>query len=254
MLAREGKSQFHLFPPTNQRYRPNPGSQGAFLDSDVAPRCSARHVLKLRGFRRSGCAPHQRSLARQLPLRVRGRFMRTIITKNDQEICDVAHPERLDLREDRGAIACIDCARQYPNLRTLLLNLNADGSPFTTFGSKVWASSEGPGAEPSEFASRIDLIISAGRNPPDEVQYHDLARRLAELLEREPGDPLRAELRISPARLEGGRQGFCLRVLLLARAAAQQQAQLRWSLGLARLQQALLFLARAIRQNRVSTG
>lgn len=180
--------------------------------------------------------------------------MRTIITKNDQDICNVAHPERLDLREDPGAIARIDCARQYPNLRTLLLNLNADESPFTTFGCKLWASGEGPGAEPIEFASRIDLIVSEGRNEPDEVHYEDLARRLAELLEREPADALRAELQISPARLGGGRQGFCLRLLLFARAAAQQQAQLRWSLGLARLQQALLFLARAIRQNRVSTG
>jgi hypothetical protein len=188
-------------------------------------------------------------------LRVLGRTpMRAIIKKNDQETCNVAHPEWLDLREDPGAIARIDCARQYPNLRALLLNLNADESPFTTFGCTVWASTEALGAEPNEFASRIGLVFSQGTGEPGEVQYADLARRLAELLESEPGDALRAELQISPAKLTGGRQGFCLRLFLFARGAGEKQAQLRWNLGLVRVQQALLFLARAIRQksNRLS--
>jgi hypothetical protein len=78
-----------------------------------------------------------------------------------------------------------------------------------------------------------------------------LADRLAALLEREPGDSLRVELQILPAQSAGGRQGFCLRLLLFSRGAGQQQAQLRWSLGLARVQQALLFLGRAIRQGRL---
>ena len=182
--------------------------------------------------------------------------MRVIITKDDtkddREICRVAHPERLDLREDPGAIARIAVARQYPNLGGLLLNLNADESPFSTFGCKVWAATESAGAEPIEFASRIDLIVSGGADEPDEAHYAALARRLAALLEREPGEALRVELHISPAQLAEGRQGFCLRLLLFARGEGQKQACLRWSLGLARVQQALLFLARAIRQNRVS--
>jgi hypothetical protein len=175
--------------------------------------------------------------------------MRAVVTKDSQEICNVAHPERLDLREDPGTIARIDCARQYPNLRALLLNLNADESPFTTFGCKVWASTEASGATPNEFVSRIALVFSQGTGEPDELQYADFARRLAELLESEPGDALRAELQISPAKLSGGRQGFCLRLFLFARGAGEKQAQLRWNLGLVRMQQALLFLARAIRQN-----
>jgi hypothetical protein len=174
-------------------------------------------------------------------------------TKDDREICRVAHPERLDLREDPGAIARIAVARQYPNLGGLLLNLNADESPFSTFGCKVWAATENAGAEPIEFASRIDLIVSRGADEPDEAHYDDLARRLAALLECEPGDALRVELHISPAQLAGGRQGFSLRLLLFARGQGREQARLRWSLGLARVQQALLFLARAIRHNRVSS-
>ena len=177
-------------------------------------------------------------------------LMRAIITRNDRETCDVAYPERLDLREDPGAIARVDCARQYPNLRALLLNLNDDESPFTTFGCKVWASTEASAAEPNEFASRIGLVTSHGKELGEDG-YADLARRLVGLLEREPGDALRAELQILPATLAGGQLGFCLRFLLLARGAGEKQAQLRWNLGLARVQQALLFLARAIRQNQI---
>jgi hypothetical protein len=58
------------------------------------------------------------------------------------------------------------------------------------------------------------------------------------------------ELQISPAAFSGGRQGFCMRLLLFS-TGERQQAQLRWNLGLARVQQALLFLARAIRQGRL---
>src|SRR5256885_1945305 len=145
-----------------------------------------------------------------------GSPMRAIITKNDQETCNIAHAERLDLREDPGAIARIDCARQYPNLRALLLNLNAEESPFSTFGCKVWASTEALGATPNELASRIALVFSQGSGEPGEVQYADFARRLAELLESEPGDGLRAELQISPAKLAGGPHRFCMRVFPIA--------------------------------------
>lgn len=178
--------------------------------------------------------------------------MRVIVTKDSGHICSVARPERLDLREEPGTIERIDVARQHPALRGLLLNLNADESPFSTFGCKVWAATEGTGVEASVFASRIDLVVWQGAEELGQAQYEDLANRLAELLEREPGDALRVELQISPAQFAGGRQGFCLRLLLFASGAAPEQARLRWSLGIARVQQALLFLARAIRQNRVS--
>lgn len=178
--------------------------------------------------------------------------MRVIVTNDSEQSSPVAGPERLDLREEPGAIERIDAARQHPALRGLLLNLNTEESPFSTLGCKVWTATQGAGAEPSVFASRIDLIVWQGAAGLGQAQYEDLATRLAGLLEREPGDALRVELQIAPAQFVGGRQGFCLRLLLFASGAAQEQARLRWTLGLVRVQQALLFLARAIRQNRVS--
>jgi hypothetical protein len=179
--------------------------------------------------------------------------MRVTVTKDSLARRSLADSERFDLHDDPRSIGRIEPARQHPSLRGLLLNLNADESPFSTFGCKVWAATESAGAEPIEFASRIDLIVSRGADEPDEAHCDDLARRLAALLECEPGEALRVELHISSAQLAGGRQGFCLRLLLFARGEGPEQARLRWSLGLARVQQALLFLARAIRQNRVST-
>ena len=179
--------------------------------------------------------------------------MEVIVTKDDRERCSIASPERLDLRGEPGAIVRIDAARQYPSLGGLLLNLNAEESPFSTLGCKVWSDGEGAGAEPCIFASRIDLVVSHGADEAGEAQYDDLARQLAGLLEPEPGDALRVELHISPAQVAGDRQGFSLRLFLFARGAGEQQAQVRWSLGLARVQQALLFLARAIRRNREAT-
>jgi hypothetical protein len=176
--------------------------------------------------------------------------MRVIVINDGGPGCTFDGPERLNLRAEPDAIERIDAARKHPALRALLLNLNSDESPFATFGCKVW-DAQSDDAELNIFASRIDLVISQAANP-GRAQYDEMATRLAGLLEREPGDALRAELHISPAKFAGGRDGFCLRLFLFARAAAEEQAKLRWNLGLARLQQALLFLARAIRQNRVS--
>jgi len=175
--------------------------------------------------------------------------MRVTVTKDSQARRSLADSERFDLHDDPRSIGRIETARQHPCLRGLLLNLNEDESPFSTLACKVWSVKEA--ADSAEFASRIDLVASQDGQQLDEAQYQDLAGRLAELLEREPGDALRVELQILPAEFAGGRQGSCLRLLLFSRAAAQEQAKLRWSLGVARVQQALLFLARALRQARL---
>jgi len=177
--------------------------------------------------------------------------MRVIVTRDSQETSSLAYAGSLDLHEDPGAIERIDVARQYPALRGVLLNLNADESPFSTLACKVWVATEAASAETTEFASRIDLAVSHGAQELGQAQYQDLANRLAALLEPEPGDALRVELQIWPAEFAGRRPGFCLRLLLFSRGVGRQQAQLRWNLGLARVQQALLFLARAIRQGRL---
>jgi hypothetical protein len=154
---------------------------------------------------------------------------------------------RFDLHLDAGAIERIEPARKHLPLRAFLTNINANDSIFSTIGCKVWSTTEAPGDEPEVFVSRIDLIFlreatNFGRGP-----HENLANRLRELLTAETTETLRVELRISPVEFAGEDCGFCLRVMVYARGATPAQAEVRWGLGLARMQQALLFVARALR-------
>jgi hypothetical protein len=175
--------------------------------------------------------------------------MRVAVEFEITESCTVRGVDRYDLRSYPLGLERIECTRQYPPLLRFLVNVNSGDSPFSTFGCKAWSAKEaGSATEPCVFASRVDLIFlreatNFGRGP-----LEDLARRLAELLEREPGEALHAELRIAPAKFTGENRGFCLRLLLYARGATPEQAQMRWGLGLARLQQAVLFVGRVLRQ------
>jgi hypothetical protein len=154
---------------------------------------------------------------------------------------------RFDLHLDVRAMERIEAARKHAPLRAFLANVNANDSIFSTIGCKVWRTTEAAGDKPYVFASRIDLTFlqeaaNFGRGP-----HQNLANRLSQLLTREPAEALRAELRISPVEFAGEDRGFCLRVILCARGATPEQAEVRWGLGLARLQQALLFVARGLR-------
>jgi hypothetical protein len=158
-------------------------------------------------------------------------------------------PEQLDAR-DTEATRGDTVARAFPILRGFLSSLSDEESPFSIIGHKLWSAGGNLEPDPIVFASRVDLTISHGAQSLDRHQYEDFAAGLAKLLEREPGDALCVELQIISVRFPGGRQGLSLRILLVARGAGRDQAQLRWSLGLARVQQALLFEARALRQGR----
>ena len=180
--------------------------------------------------------------------------MRVALTLNVADVCQATGTDRYDLHMAPAMIERIEPARNHLPLRTFLANVNAHNSLFATFACKVWTSSETGGSEPCVFASRVDLIflseaVNFGPGP-----LENLARRLSELLEKEPGDTLRAELRIASVELAGDTDGYCLRLLLFARGTSPDQAEVRWGLGLARVQQALLFVARTLRYRASSEG
>jgi hypothetical protein len=174
--------------------------------------------------------------------------MRVTVTQDRSACCSVRDAEHYNLHVDPGSMERIECARRHLPLRNLLIHLNASDSLFSTFGSRAWNTEGDDADEIFVFASRVDLVFlredaNFGAGP-----HEDLVQRLAKLLAHEPGDALRAELQIAGAEFGGGEnRGFCLRVFLYAQGTTPGQAELRWGLGLARLQQALLFLARALR-------
>jgi hypothetical protein len=179
--------------------------------------------------------------------------MRVALILDAADVCQATGADRYDLHMTPAMIERIQPARNHLPLRTLLANLNAHDSLFATFACKVWTSSETSGVDPCVFASRVDLIflseaVNFGPGP-----LENLARRLGDLLEKEPGDALRVELRLASVELAGDTNGYCLRILLYARGATPEQAAVRWGLGLSRVQQALLFVARTLRQ-RASSG
>ena len=156
-------------------------------------------------------------------------------------------PGYVDLREDPAAIEEIEPARLYRPLRGLLAELNSAESMFASVGCRTWTKDE-PGAV--EFGSRVDVIFSVQRHNFQRSSYESLAGGLRDLLERESGaDTLAAEVCVLRCTFqELGRVGYALRLTLTSRGSTSGQAELRWGLGVARLQQALLFLSRTMRQ------
>jgi hypothetical protein len=159
----------------------------------------------------------------------------------------VTGTDRFNLHADPVAVERIAAAREHAPLRSFLANVNASGSIFATIACKIW-SATAAGAETKIFASYIDVIFLQESTNFGCGPHEELARRLAQLLEREPGEALRAELRISPVVFAADEDGFCLRIILYAQGETLEQARVRWGLGLARVQQALLFAARELRR------
>ena len=160
----------------------------------------------------------------------------------------------VDLRATPGALAQLEEARRHLPLRNFLAAVNSADSIFSTAKCRTWLnqddrSSGAAKAEPCEFASSIDLFFALDDFNFDRSQYEGLTGRLKELLTGDaPADPLRAELCIRRCHFRAlDRWGFSLTMFLYARGSTPEQAELRWGLGLARLQQALLFLSRVIR-------
>jgi hypothetical protein len=173
---------------------------------------------------------------------------------NGQEPAMVFPPGEnyLDLRENPLAIERIAEARRYLPLRSFLIAINSPESLFTSASASTQGDSSAAISigNSHEFASRATLVFAESSLNSERDYYVELAASLKELLERDAGDTIRTVLRI--LRCEFPHQnlrGFCLKIHLTASGISPEQAEMRWGLGLARLQQALLFRGRALRQN-----
>lgn len=162
-----------------------------------------------------------------------------------------------DLRSEPRALEQLPEARRHPPLRSFLAAVNSADSVFATARCCTRLDQDAPTAAGScEFACSLDLVFAFDDLNFDRSHFDGLTRRLEELLSRDaPADALCVELRIRLCHFRAsGRTGFALRIALAARGDAPEQAELRWSLGLVRLQQALLFLSRVIRHHLTPPG
>jgi hypothetical protein len=159
-----------------------------------------------------------------------------------------------DLREDPAAVEQVDEARRYVAARGFLTAVNSADSVFATARFRAGSA---PGDE-TVFVSQAEIVFSPALEDFNFVRshYEEVADDLLELLAKDPGgETLQAHLKLRRCRYLGaGRDGYCLAVTLSARGETSGQAELRWGLALARLQQALLFTSRVIRHYLAQTG
>jgi hypothetical protein len=164
--------------------------------------------------------------------------------------------EYLDLRENPAGIAQIAVAREHTPLAGFLAAVNGPGSLFATVRAKTWDETGGPAGAEFTFHSRVDLMFARAEFNFMAERYEDVARRLVELWMKDAsGDTLSVRIEILPCDYivakTGGpakTEGAALRLILSSRSASAEQARVRWGLGIVRVQQALLFVSRAMRQ------
>jgi hypothetical protein len=157
----------------------------------------------------------------------------------------------VDLRENPHAVERIASARQYLPLRIFLTAVNGADSLLRSVSASTQADSPASvsAGDTYEFASQTRLVFAESSHNFERDRFVDLAAGLKDLLEGEPQDAVRAVLRISPCDFPAQTQrGFCISIRLVAHGATGEQSERRWGLGLARLQQALLFRTRALGQ------
>jgi hypothetical protein len=157
----------------------------------------------------------------------------------------------IELRANPEAVEEIAAARQYLPVRNFLDSVNGPESAFVTSNVSVKSdlSAVISAGSAYEFASQATIVFAAPLFNWELKYFVDLCSSLKELLERDTSGTVRALMRISPCDFtEESRRGFCLSIRLVADGNSAQQAELRWGLGLARVQQALLFRSRALKQ------
>jgi len=181
--------------------------------------------------------------------------MRVEIVDDTQSPAQVAvfppGKDYVDLRQNSQGIERIAAARAYLPLRNFLIAVNSPESVFASLTAAVECKPAVAAAtgEIHEFSSWIGLVFTVPSLNFDRGRYVELAEGLKELLERDSADSIRGVLRVAACDFqEQTQRGFCLGICLTARGDSAKQAELRWGLGLARVQQALLFRARTLGQ------
>jgi hypothetical protein len=156
----------------------------------------------------------------------------------------------LDLRGNTAAISQIEVAREYSPLAGFLTVVNGAGSLFATVRAKVWEETALHAGAEFTFHSRVDLMFARNEFNFTSKRYEDAVQRLVALWMKDTsGDALSVRMEI--LRCAYGtekKEGAAMRLTLTSRSASAEQARVRWGLGIVRVQQALLFVSRAMRQ------
>jgi hypothetical protein len=155
----------------------------------------------------------------------------------------------VDLRQHPEAIQQIVAADANPPMARFLEIINGADSLFASFGATAREPLAQPGAVlAGGFGSSVNLVFADPTLNHQRDRYEHLAIQLSGLLLRESAEALTCEIAVAGCEFPAeSKSGQCLRIALLARGENAEQARVRWGLGLARVQQALLYCSRQIR-------
>jgi hypothetical protein len=162
--------------------------------------------------------------------------------------------ESLPVRET-GSLPVLEDVAVNRALQNFFTAIESDDSLFAGEAAGEAPAGGAPGAAAvysGDFLLRFrDATLANSR-----TLHFSLIEKLVELL-KEAGstDSLVASLCLSPSAAAPGKPaGLALRLRLEARGNSLEQAGLRWGLGLAQVQQALLFTSRYLRQQIARAG
>jgi hypothetical protein len=151
------------------------------------------------------------------------------------------------LRERDAATDAMADAGISLALKNFLTAIEGEDSLFSGEVSSAIASNEAPAI----FSCGADFVLRfRGEHlAAKPTLYFSLLGKMAELLKLAgSAECLAASLCVTPDNGGGSYPALALRIRLEARGNSQEQASLRWCLGVAHVQQALLFTSRFLRQ------
>jgi hypothetical protein len=156
-----------------------------------------------------------------------------------------------DLKKEPAAIAYIEEAKQYLELRDFLVAVNAPVSVLATAKCDVWSTTEiNPEEEifnsPYKFASYVDLLFSDHASRTSFDAYEKLLKELTRLLQRVPEIPASAEflLRRCFDRQDGSvQEGFYITFYLFGYGRDEAKSRAQWAVGLQLVSAALAQLS-----------
>jgi hypothetical protein len=159
-------------------------------------------------------------------------------------------------QQSNAAFKAVSDAAVDRALKSFVGAIGAEDSLFAVEPGAVLGSLESPAPQEPALQRNDQLCVAAitlkfrdeklGRN---RGAHFSLVEKLSELLKQAgSADSLTALLSIVPASTSADQPEFALAMCLQASGNSPEQAALRWGLGLAHVQQALLFTSRSLRQ------
>lgn len=157
--------------------------------------------------------------------------------------------------QDAGSLTALDDAAVDRALRSFFAAIEGDDSLFAgaALSGVLGGNTAGEGAL---CTGDFELSFRGANLAGNRTLHFSLVEKLSELLKQAgSSDSLAASLCLSPNPASETRPaGLALRLRLEARGNSPEQAGLRWGLGLAHVQQALLFTSRYLRQQLAQSG